>query len=114
MEQEHNFVSEIKVDATWSDRPLPALDQLVVMSEGVYEGDVVEGVRYPSPEHMSGWWLTTNRYDGDIKSLKTVHFSHIAEKRPDITDFLRLPYGYRFFSGDGSTWFDQKVADAEP
>lgn len=54
MQPEHNFVSEIKDDATWADPPFPAPDQLVVMSEGVYEGDVVEGVRYPSPEHMSG------------------------------------------------------------
>lgn len=114
MGQEKNFVSKAGDDASQQDRQLPAPDQLVVISEGVYDGDVVEGVRYPSPKHMSGWWLTTNRYDGDITSLKTVHFAHIAEKRPDISDFLRLPFGYRFFSGDGSTWFDQKVADAEP
>ncbi|WP_207221120.1 immunity protein Imm33 domain-containing protein [Pseudoduganella lutea] len=93
---------------------LPRSDQLVVISDGVYEGDAVEGVRYPSPEHMSGWWLTTDRYDGDIKSLKTVHFYHIAQFRPDLNDFLGLAFGYRFFSGDGRTWFDQKVADSEP
>lgn len=114
MGQDHNFISEAGKDATREDGPFPAPDQLVVISEGVYEGDVVEGVRYPSPEHMSGWWLTTDRYDGNIKSLKNVHFRHIAEMRPDISDFLRLPFGYRFFSGDGSAWFDQKVADAEP
>ena len=95
------------------NRHLPESNQMVVISEGVYEGDVVEGVRYPSPKHMSGWWLTTNRYDGDIKSLKTVHFRHIAETRPDLSGFLGLPVGYRFFSGDGATWFDRAVADSE-
>lgn len=92
----------------------PQPDQLVVISEGVYEGDVVEGVRYPSPPHMSGWWVTTNRYKGNISSLKTVHFRHVAETRPDLARFWPLPFGYRFFSGDGAVWFDQTVADAEP
>ena len=102
------------MDASPQDPQLPAMDQLVVISDGVYEGDIVEGVRYPSPQHMSGWWLTTDRYDGNIESLKTVHFRHIAERRPDIAEFLRLPFGYRFFSADGSSWFYEKVADAEP
>ena len=33
----------------------PRPDQLVVVSKGVLEGDAVKAVRYPSPEHMSGW-----------------------------------------------------------
>lgn len=96
------------------DEHLPKPDQLVVISDGVYEGDTVEGVRYPSPQHMSGWWLTTDRYDGDIKSLRTVHFRHVAEARPDLVGFLKLPFGYRFFSGNGDAWFDQKVAESKP
>jgi hypothetical protein len=94
------------------DEHLPKPDQLVVISDGVFEGDIVEGVRYPSPQHMSGRWLTTDRYNGDIKSLRTVHFHHVTESRPDLMGFLKLPFGYRFFSGDA--WFDQKVADSEP
>ncbi|WP_373657763.1 hypothetical protein [Acinetobacter baumannii] len=32
------------------------LDQLVVVSNGVLEGEIpIEGVRYRSPKHMSGW-----------------------------------------------------------
>jgi hypothetical protein len=27
---------------------------MVIISEGVYEGKPVEGIRYPSPDHMSG------------------------------------------------------------
>ncbi|MGY6770271.1 hypothetical protein OQZ28_11380 [Komagataeibacter sp. NFXK3] len=38
----------------------PWPEHLVVISGGVYEGDVVQGVRYPSPPHMSGWWITTD------------------------------------------------------
>ena len=114
MSEEQNSSRKSREVSSPGNRYLPKADQLVVISEGVYEGDVVQGVRYPSPEHMSGWWLTTDRYDGDIKSLKTVHFHHVAECRPDLFDFFGLPFGYRFFSGDGHTWFDQAVADSEP
>ncbi|MGH1542602.1 MAG: immunity protein Imm33 domain-containing protein [Arenicella sp.] len=87
-------------------------EQLVVISDGVYEGDPVEGVRYQSPKHMTGWWVTTDRYNGDVDSLKTVHFSHIIEKRPDLAIYMALPSGYRFILGgaDDSVWFDEVVA----
>lgn len=114
MDQDHRLISAPQELSGPGNEHLPKPDQLVVISDGVYEGDVVEGVRYPSPVHMSGWWLTTDRYDGDVKSLRTVHFYHIAEFRPDLSDFLKLPCGYRFFSGNGDTWFDQQVADSEP
>ncbi|BDX05161.1 immunity protein Imm33 domain-containing protein [Planctobacterium marinum] len=94
----------------------PELDQLVAISEGVidsFEDIELEGVRYHSPDHMSGWWLTTNLYTGDVSSLKTVHFRHIAEKRPEIAQYMALPIGYRFVLGGDSehVWFDQKVKD---
>jgi len=114
MNQEQNSSSKSQERSSPENRHLPKPDQLVVISEGVYEGDVVEGVRYPSPEHMSGWWLTTNRYDGDIKSLKSVHFHHVAECRPDLFDFFGLLFGHCFFSGDGHTWLDRAVAASEP
>ncbi|MBA6234511.1 immunity protein Imm33 domain-containing protein [Colwellia sp. MB02u-11] len=87
--------------------------QLVTISKGIYEGvNPVEGVRYPSPEHMSGWWLTTDEYDGNIDSLVTVHFQHIIEKRPELALYMALPFGYRFNLGGESehVWFDQEVA----
>lgn len=91
----------------------PRPDQMVVISEGVYEGDDVEGVRYASPPHMSGWWITTDRYDGNVESLRTVHAHHLSALRPDLAKFLALPHGYRFFSPTGETWFDEKVAKAK-
>lgn len=80
---------------------VPLHDQLMVISDGVFEGDAVEGVRYPSPEHMSGWWITTDRYNGDTQTLKTVHAHHVAEHRPDLVKFLALPFGYRFHEASG-------------
>jgi len=91
----------------------PRPDQKVAISEGVYEGDPVEGVRYPSPEHMSGWWLTTDRYDGNIQSLKVVHLYHVTSMRPALAQYLALPYGFRFSVAPQQevVRFDQKVVE---
>ncbi|SHN22481.1 hypothetical protein SAMN05216593_1159 [Pseudomonas asturiensis] len=86
---------------------VPRHDQLIVISDGVLEGDPAEGVRYSSPEHMSGWWITTDRYNGDTKTLKTVHAHHVAEHRPDLVKFLALPFGYRFYGITGEAWRDK-------
>lgn len=91
----------------------PDAMQLVVISDGVLLGEhEVEGVRYPSPDHMSGWWLTTSLYSGNLESLKTVHFKHIAEALPNIAQYMGLPHGYRFVLGGQSehVWFDSEVA----
>lgn len=89
----------------------PNAEQMIVISAGVFDGDEVQGVRYPSPEHMSGWWITTGRYDGDVASLKTVHAYHLTAKRPDLARYLALTYGYRFYSDNGEVRFDPKVMD---
>lgn len=88
----------------------PTFSQKIVISKGVYEGLTIEAVRYPSPDHMTGWWLTTDLYDGNVKSLMTVHYFHVAFKRPDLIKYLALPHGFRFFAGkEDDVWLDQKV-----
>ena len=89
----------------------PRPDQLVVISEGVFEGDPVEGVRYPSPAHMSGWWITTDRYNGRPESLRTEHCYHLTAARPDLAGYLALPYGFRFnIAVAEGAWYDTAVA----
>lgn len=94
----------------------PRPDRKVVISAGVYEGRSVDGVRYPSPEHMSGWWLTTDKYDGNVESLKTVHLYHVTAARPDLARYIALPYGFRFRVRQDQAvdvWFDEKVANED-
>lgn len=87
-------------------------DKLTVVSAGVMEGLAVQGVRYPSPDHMSGWWITTDLYDGNIKSLRREHTYHITAARPDLAKYLALPEGFRFnFSVGEEVWFDEKVLE---
>ena len=74
----------------------PLFNQLVVISECIFKNlNDFEAVRYPSPDHMTGWWITTSLFNGDVKSLLTVHYYHVAFKRHDILQYLALPYGYR-------------------
>lgn len=96
-------------EKTGVDYSAPSFDQMIVISPGVIEGDPAEGVRYPSPEHMSGWWVTTDRYDGDTKSLLTVHIQHLAVNRPDLVKYLGLPFGYRFHGPSDDVWLDEKI-----
>jgi hypothetical protein len=92
----------------------PRPDRLTVISKGVLEGLPVQGVRYPSPEHMSGWWITTDQYDGNIKSLTHEHTYHITAARPDLARYLALPEGFRFdLSVKEDIWLDEKVATGE-
>lgn len=90
----------------------PRPDQLIVVSKGVLEGAPVQGVRYPSPEHMSGWWVTADDYDGRPETLQTHHCYHVTAARQDLASYLALDHGFRF-GADGRVWFDPEVA-AEP
>lgn len=89
----------------------PTFNQKIAISKGVYEGLPVDAVRYPSPGHMTGWWITTDLYNNDINSLMVVHYYHVAFKRPDILRYLALPFGYRLQMSDSEKliWFDEKV-----
>ncbi len=86
----------------------PLADRLVMVTDGVFEGDPAEGVRYPSPAHMSGWWISTDRYDGDPDTLRREHAYHVTARRPDLARFLALPFGFRFTGADA--WLDPEVA----
>jgi hypothetical protein len=89
----------------------PRPDRLIVVSKGVLEGMPVEGVRYPSPEHMSGWWLTTDEYDGNIESLRHHHIYHVTAARPELAKYVALPEGFRFKLANRAVevWFDESV-----
>ena len=88
----------------------PRPNRLTVLSAGVMEGLPAQGVRYLSPDNMSGWWITSDSYDGNMKSLRREHTYHLTAARPDLAKYLALPDGFRFnFSVAQEVWFDEKV-----
>lgn len=89
----------------------PRADKLTVVSAGVMEGLPIQAVRYPWQEHMSGWLLVTEKYDGTIKSLMHYHTYHVTASRPDVAPFIALPVGFRFdLNGEKRAWLDREVA----
>lgn len=104
--------SQMTICETYSSEfNFPYLNQKVVISDGVFEGYPVEAVRYDSPNHMSGWWITTDLYNDDINSLRQVDLSELILKRYDLIKYLALQNGFRFFKNQSNddVWFDEEV-----
>jgi hypothetical protein len=90
----------------------PRPDRFVVVSDGTLEGKPVHGTRYPAPEDMSGWWILTDSWDGDANTLRREHLYHLTTARPELAQYLALPWGYMFdLRDEEKIWFDQKIAD---
>lgn len=100
-----------------SEMKPPHASHRVSVSAGVLEGTLpLEGVRYPSFTPNSGWYLTTDLYDGDIRSVRMIHLEHLTAARPEVTKLLGLSFGYRFEATGAnkvSVWYDAEVANSE-
>lgn len=92
---------------------IPRIGQKVAIASEIYDGSEVNGVRYSAPEHMTGWYLTANSYNGDIKSLQVDHLYHVLKARPDLAKFLALPAGFRFYKNgvEEDVWADDAIVD---
>jgi hypothetical protein len=61
---------------------------------------------------MSGWWITTDLYDGDVKSLRNEHTYRLIATRPELAKYLALPDGFRFnLPVVEEVWFDENVLE---
>lgn len=87
---------------------IPKLAQKIAVSKDIFNGSEVNGVRYDAPEHMSGWYLTSNSYNGDVNTLLVDSLFYLIKVRPDLVKFLALPSGYRFFKDNigEDIWYD--------
>lgn len=57
---------------------------------------------------MSGWWITTDRYNEDTGTLRGVHLYHVINARPDLARYLALAHGFRFSTEHSEDfWFDE-------
>jgi hypothetical protein len=96
----------------------PSPFQLAAVDPGILSGGPARGERYPSPEHMSGWYLLQSAGERpEVASLRILHLHHVVLERPDLAAFLALPPGHRFRqpsepSQPTRIWFDAKLIDA--
>ncbi len=75
-----------------------------MVSGGVLEDEPVDGARYAADDEISGWYLTTEKYDGNVTSMRWMRLYEVTSVRPDVARYLALPHGY---------WFNQRD-DNEP
>ena len=75
---------------------VPLFTQKIAISSGVLEGKNVQGIRYDEPNHMSGWYITTDEYDGNIANMRVIELQNLVVKRKDLLQFLALPAGFFF------------------
>lgn len=93
----------------------PLASTKTAISAGVLEGEPLEGIRYPAPPHMSGWYLSTDQYDGNIRSMKVIHLYHAIASRPEIAKYLALAPGHYFkLYGLDEVGFLEDVALEDP
>ncbi len=108
-EQQKNLCSEEGVSFN-----MPGFTQKIAISDGVLDEKEVQGIRYLEPEHMSGWYLTTSKYDGNINNMRVVPLQEIVVKRKDLLQFLALPAGYTFGITERNTcWIAKSLPDTE-
>lgn len=94
----------------------PTATQMITVSPGVFEREMpLEGIRYPAPPHMSGWYFTTPRYDGNFASMRVEHAYHLTALRPDLAKLLALPAGSWFVLHEDheDVGFDAAVASED-
>lgn len=95
----------------------PSATQMIAVSSGVLEREMpLEGIRYPAPPHMSGWYITTPKYDGNVDSMRVDHAYHLTAQRPELAKLLALPPGSWFVLHETheEVGFDIAVASQEP
>lgn len=106
--------SQIEICETYSSKlAFTKVNQNIVISDGVLDGRPVEAVKYEAPEHMSGWYITTDLYNDDINTLQQIQLPDLKLKRPELVKFLALDNGFRFVVDKENieVWFDEEVLE---
>jgi hypothetical protein len=106
--------SQIEICETYSSKlTFTKVNQNIVISDGVLDGRLVEAVKYEAPEHMSGWYITTDLYNDDINTLQQIQLPDLMLKRPELVKFLALDNGFRFVVDKENieVWFDEEVLE---
>ncbi|NNE74543.1 MAG: hypothetical protein HKN26_12825 [Acidimicrobiales bacterium] len=88
---------------------IPSAFSTAAVSPGLYEQGRFEGVRYVSPEPMSGWVFTANGFSGAVEEYLHEHLWHLVEAFPEVARFLGLPAGYWFDTAAMSAQFDPEL-----
>ncbi len=76
----------------------------------------LNGLRHPPEGHTNGWYIWAGEdYSEREDFFEPVCWEHLAEIRPDVLEFLALPPGWRFLTGENhrDVWYDEKLLNME-
>ncbi|MBX3288812.1 MAG: hypothetical protein KF855_05640 [Acidobacteria bacterium] len=76
------------------------------------ENDPINGLRHPSEEGTTGWFIWTGEYSEAADFFQPLCAEHLLQKRPDIIKYLGLGVGFRFLAdknGYEDVWYDEKL-----
>ena len=74
--------------------------------------DRINGLRYPSEERTTGWFIWTGDYSEADDFFQPMCAEHLLQIRPEIIKYLGLEVGFRFSAdkkGCEDIWYDEKL-----
>ncbi|MBK7634671.1 MAG: hypothetical protein IPJ13_10520 [Saprospiraceae bacterium] len=71
----------------------PHFGEMIAVSEG-YDNSKISCERHERESTDCGWYITSDLYNGDYKSMKLIHFSHFAIVHYDVLEYFSLPAGF--------------------
>jgi hypothetical protein len=71
----------------------------------------INGLRHPPTADTNGWYIWAGDWSSDVNFFSPLHTEHLAERLPDVIEFLGLPPGSRFLlAGEYvDIWFDESL-----
>ncbi len=75
-------------------------------------GDPINGLRHPSEQGATGWFIWAGEYSDNEDFFKPMCAEHLLQIRPEIIKYLGLDVGFRFLAdkaGFEDVWFDETL-----
>lgn len=96
---------------------VPLADGAVVGRGRRGEGPIVNGLRHPTTDGSTGWYLWRGEeLPGDDDYFEPVCVDHLLNELPQAGDYLGLEPGSRFLLAPNyeDVWFDRTLLDVTP
>jgi hypothetical protein len=104
--------SQKEICATHNSQWKPINKKLRVGVSANLDKDPINGLRHPSEERTTGWFIWTGDYSEADDFFKPMCAEHLLQIRPDIIKYLGLEIGFRFLADKNSyedVWYDEKL-----
>lgn len=104
--------SQKEICATHKSQWKPINKKLRVGVSTNLDKDPINGLRHPSEERTTGWFIWTGDYSEADDFFQPMCAEHLLQIRPDIIKYLGLDIGFRFLTdknGYEDIWYDEKL-----